>query len=197
MYERKNLTIKRTRYKPIEYIPLPVKWQDIFDPRIPAQTFNGRCFSSVVMFARNNKFFSKPAASPSVVSAGHSIPHWLGRNEGGPLTFWVFSNLLLTWVIIPNADTYSKREKTCNTHQVIMPQSQMLFFGNKRFPRWSSWMRIFHKCQSFSTQSVIAILWRNQDTGLALLLEEKYFAIQTCRETDMIQLTKTRERNCV
>jgi hypothetical protein len=109
VYERKNLT-KKTRYKPIEFIPLPFINNERFRPQGSGTNVQWAlffiCSSSVIMCTSNNKFFTKPHASPSVVSAGHSIPHWLGRNKRGPLTFWVFSNWLLTWVIIPKQGGY-------------------------------------------------------------------------------------------
>lgn len=42
--------------------------------------------------------------SPSGVSEGHSMPHWEGWRERGPLTFLVFSNWEEILVIMPKAE---------------------------------------------------------------------------------------------
>ena len=45
---------------------------------------------SVVTIAINARFFTKPQLSPSGVSAGQSMPHWLGCKDLGPLTYpWI------------------------------------------------------------------------------------------------------------
>ena len=50
--------------------------------------------------------------SPSGVSEGHSMPHWDGWRDRGPLTFLVFSNWEEILVIMPKADIYDKRDST-------------------------------------------------------------------------------------
>ena len=46
----------------------------------------GSSSSSVVMWVIRARFLTRPQASPSGVSAGHSIPHCDGCNARGPLT---------------------------------------------------------------------------------------------------------------
>ena len=48
--------------------------------------------SSLVTCARRARFFTRPHASPSGVSAGHIIPHWEVCRDLGPDTLRVFSN---------------------------------------------------------------------------------------------------------
>lgn len=50
--------------------------------------------------------------SPSGVSEGHSMPHWDGCRERGPLTFLVFSNCEEILVIMPSAEMKERRDRT-------------------------------------------------------------------------------------
>lgn len=50
--------------------------------------------------------------SPSGVSEGHSMPHWDGCRERGPLTFLVFSNWDEILVIMPSAEIKESRDRT-------------------------------------------------------------------------------------
>lgn len=76
-------------------------------PSTPRRVINfnsGSSSTSVVICVISAKFFTNPQASPSGVSLGQSIPHWLGCSALGPLTFLVFSNCEEMRVIIPSAD---------------------------------------------------------------------------------------------
>ncbi len=53
------------------------------------------------------------ARRTSGVSAGQSMPHWLGCSERGPETLRVFSNWELILVIMPSAATKDSRDRTC------------------------------------------------------------------------------------
>ena len=84
-------------------------------PSIKASLMIGSSSTSVVMCVINARFFTNPQASPSGVSLGQSIPHWLGCNARGPLTFLVFSNCEDIRVIIPSAEMKLRRLRTCVT----------------------------------------------------------------------------------
>jgi hypothetical protein len=43
------------------------------------------------------------------------MPHWDGWRDLGPDTFLDFSNCEFTRVIMPSADMYDRRDKTCVT----------------------------------------------------------------------------------
>ena len=70
---------------------------------------------SVVTCVSRARFFTSPHASPSGVSDGHNIPHWLGCSARGPETLRVFSNWLVTRVIMPRAAMYDSRLSCCVT----------------------------------------------------------------------------------
>ena len=55
----------------------------------------------------------RKARRTSGVSAGQSMPHWLGCRERGPDTLRVFSNWELILVIMPSAATKDSRDSTC------------------------------------------------------------------------------------
>lgn len=61
------------------------------------------------------RFLTRPQLSPSGVSAGQSIPHWLGCSARGPDTFRSFWNWLSTLVIMPRDEMKLSRERTCVT----------------------------------------------------------------------------------
>jgi|MDSW01.2.fsa_nt_gb hypothetical protein len=75
----------------------------------------GASSSSVVTCVVNARFLTRPHASPSGVSDGQSIPHWLGWSERGPDTFRVFSNCEVIRVIIPSAEMNERRDSCCVT----------------------------------------------------------------------------------
>mmetsp|Transcript_10383 Transcript_10383/g.31243 ORF Transcript_10383/g.31243 Transcript_10383/m.31243 type:complete len:207 (+) Transcript_10383:1784-2404(+) len=70
---------------------------------------------SVVTCVMSARFFTRPHDSPSGVSAGHSMPHWLGCSARGPDTFRVFSNWLVMRVIMPIDAMNDRRDRTCVT----------------------------------------------------------------------------------
>ena len=55
-------------------------------PSTKARRVRGPSSSSVVTCVMRARFFTRPQLSPSGVSAGHSMPHWLGCRALGPLT---------------------------------------------------------------------------------------------------------------
>ena len=57
--------------------------------------------------------------SPSGVSDGQSMPHWLGWSDRGPETLRVFSNCDMMRVIMPSAEMYERRESTCHIWKVV------------------------------------------------------------------------------
>lgn len=59
------------------------------------------------------RFFTRPQLSPSGVSAGQSIPHWLGWSARGPDTFRSFWNCESTLVIMPRDEMKLSLERTC------------------------------------------------------------------------------------
>ena len=90
-------------------------------PRLKASLLMGSSSCSVVMWVISARFFTSPHPSPSGVSEGHTIPHWEGWRERGPLTFLVFSNWLDKRVIIPRTEMKERRERTC-----VMPARSIL-----------------------------------------------------------------------
>jgi hypothetical protein len=117
-----------------------------------------------------------------VTNVGHSL------FESSQIDYWLESSFP------SKVDTYSKRDKTCNTHQVIMPQSEMLFCGNKRVPRWSVVESGPFTSASRSQRSPslqFCNVTKRQDSRSCW--RKEFCDSQTCRETDMVQLTKTRE----
>jgi hypothetical protein len=109
--------------------------------------------TSVVICVMSAKFFTKPHASPSGVSLGHSMPHWLGCNDRGPLTFLVFSNCEEIRVIIPRAEIKLSRLSTC-----VTPARSILNRLSDQFPVeiartnpdviWSPWNCIVLKASN-------------------------------------------------
>lgn len=75
----------------------------------------GSSSSSVVMWVIRARFFTRPQASPSGVSAGQSIPHCEACKARGPLTLRVFSNCELMRCIMPKAEIKDKRDSTAVT----------------------------------------------------------------------------------
>lgn len=69
--------------------------------------------------------------SPSGVSDGHSIPHWDGCRERGPLTFLVFSNWEEILVIIPRAEMKERRDRTW-----VTPWRSILNLFRDQLPWW-------------------------------------------------------------
>ena len=59
------------------------------------------------------RFLTRPQLSPSGVSAGQSIPHWLGWSARGPDTFRSFWNCESTLVIMPRDEMKLSLERTC------------------------------------------------------------------------------------
>ena len=57
--------------------------------------------------------------SPSGVSDGQSMPHWLGWSDRGPETLRVFSNWDMMRVIMPSAEIYESRESTYRVRKVV------------------------------------------------------------------------------
>ena len=90
-------------------------------PRSIASLRIGYSGVSVVTCVVSARFFTSPQDSPSGVSDGHSMPHWEGCRERGPLIFLVFSNCELIRVIIPSVEMYDRRESTC-----VMPWRSIL-----------------------------------------------------------------------
>mmetsp|Transcript_22832 Transcript_22832/g.58526 ORF Transcript_22832/g.58526 Transcript_22832/m.58526 type:complete len:258 (-) Transcript_22832:1248-2021(-) len=84
-------------------------------PSVYASCAIGPSSSSVVTCVMSARFFTSPHASPSGVSAGQSIPHWLGCRARGPLTLRVFSNCDVMRVIMPSALMKDSLERTCVT----------------------------------------------------------------------------------
>lgn len=58
-------------------------------PSRKARRVRGPSSSSVVTWVMRARFLTRPQLSPSGVSAGHSMPHWLGCRALGPLTYSV------------------------------------------------------------------------------------------------------------
>jgi hypothetical protein len=81
-------------------------------PSMKARRMIGPSGTSVVICVISAKFLTNPQASPSGVSLGHNIPHWLGCKARGPLTFLVFSNCEVMRVIIPSAEMKLRRLRT-------------------------------------------------------------------------------------
>mmetsp|Transcript_30988 Transcript_30988/g.79051 ORF Transcript_30988/g.79051 Transcript_30988/m.79051 type:complete len:207 (-) Transcript_30988:1260-1880(-) len=75
----------------------------------------GASSSSVVTCVMSARFLTRPQLSPSGVSAGHSMPHWLGCSARGPDTLRVFSNCDVMRVIMPMAAMNDRRDSTCVT----------------------------------------------------------------------------------
>mmetsp|Transcript_40259 Transcript_40259/g.84186 ORF Transcript_40259/g.84186 Transcript_40259/m.84186 type:complete len:319 (+) Transcript_40259:552-1508(+) len=91
-------------------------------PRLYASRCIGSSASSVVTCVISAKFFTRPHASPSGVSAGQSIPHCDGCSDRGPDTLRVFSNCDCTRVIIPRAAMKDSRDSTWVTPWRSMPK---------------------------------------------------------------------------
>jgi hypothetical protein len=84
-------------------------------PSMYAIRMMGPSSMSVVMCVIRARFFTSPHASPSGVSLGQSMPHWLGCSARGPLTLRVFSNCDEMRVIMPSAEMNDNRLRTCVT----------------------------------------------------------------------------------
>lgn len=73
----------------------------------------GSSSSSEVTCVSKARFFTSPHDSPSGVSQGQIIPHWLGCSALGPETLRVFSNWDRMRVIMPIAPMNDNLESTC------------------------------------------------------------------------------------
>ena len=76
------------------------------------------------------------SAHTSGVSAGHSMPHWLGCKERGPDTLRVFSNCELILVIMPMAATKDSRDSTCNRLKLVRPYHLSLKLPSRSWPSY-------------------------------------------------------------
>lgn len=124
----------------------------------------GSSSTSVVMWVMSAKFLTSPHASPSGVSLGHSIPHWLGCNARGPLTLRVFSNWEEMRVIIPNAEIKLRRERTCVTparsiRNRFSDQLPVEMARTKPAVIWSPWnCMVFQASNSFVREGFLRTL---------------------------------------
>mmetsp|Transcript_6034 Transcript_6034/g.24450 ORF Transcript_6034/g.24450 Transcript_6034/m.24450 type:complete len:330 (+) Transcript_6034:1394-2383(+) len=107
--------LRSTNALPGAWISPPVKYSSGSTPSACASERRGSSSSSVVTCVMSARFFTSPQLSPSGVSEGHSMPHWLGCSARGPETLRVFSNWLVMRVIIPSALMNESRDKTCVT----------------------------------------------------------------------------------
>mmetsp|Transcript_33124 Transcript_33124/g.78562 ORF Transcript_33124/g.78562 Transcript_33124/m.78562 type:complete len:283 (+) Transcript_33124:1479-2327(+) len=106
----------------------PLTSVDASTPSAKASCAIGPSSSSVVMCVISARFLTSPQASPSGVSAGHSMPHWLGCRARGPLTLRVFSNCEVILVIMPSALMNDRRDNTCVTPLRSMRNRLMVQF---------------------------------------------------------------------
>ena len=104
--------LRNTSVEPGSFCGSPDSIPSCSHPRSNASSLSASAGSSVVTCVMRARFLTRPQLSPSGVSDGHSIPHWLGCRARGPLTLRVFSNWLVMRVIMPRAEMKERRERT-------------------------------------------------------------------------------------
>ena len=71
------------------------------------------------------------------------MPHWLGWSARGPDVLRVFSKQLLTRVIMPSAEMYERRERTC-----VTPARSILKRLSTQLPVEMAWMKPYLREQA-------------------------------------------------
>lgn len=100
----------------VEHLCLHLNITETLETCTSSHFFKQNCWQHIynwcVLESCQGSGVGKSLTSPSGVSEGHSMPHWDGCRERGPLTFLVFSNWDEILVIMPRAEIKERRDRT-------------------------------------------------------------------------------------